>query len=378
VLGIKNGIWPSGTIPNGYQNGTVPYNSGKWSGATPTYGVAGKGASWNPGPVNTNGVTYPQPVIPATPSAPVGTPHLGSISVDGGTLIFDKTAAAPSGSISSVKSGKTLRIPPGDYLINTLSVTNGGSIQIDSTTQTAIANGDAPPVSLFVSGTNNGAVVVNVDNKSNINMNGISSPTNNGFNTNGNLGSELKNSSGQSVLADNQIAINPPGSSTNIVETSGSAAQLQLYYNGSSYNKSTSSFNTQIVLQGNERMTVYSPNTGILIGSSKVDPSSGPNVISNDANYYGAIVGGSLGINSNYSSGGGVYVHYDQTLALPGRSLGKQEDRNYAISRNDLNPIARINPWAPESPIVYQATHTAYRAISWQETDSNGRFPGQQ
>lgn len=378
VLGIKNGIYPNGTIPNGYQNGTVPYNSGKWSGANPTYGVTGTGASWNPGPLNANGVTYPQPAIPTTPSAPIGTPNLGSINVNGGTLIFDTTAAPPTGAISSVGSGKTLRIPPGDYSINTLSVTNGGSIQIASNTQAAIAAGDAPPVSLYVSGTNNGAVVINVDNKSSINMTGISNPTTaNGFNTSGNIGTEYKNSSGKSVLADNQIAISPPGHSTNVVESSGSAAQLQMYYNGSSFNKNSSTYNTQVILQGNERMTMYAPNTGVLIGSSKVDPSSGPDPISNDANYYGALVGGSVGINSNYDSGGGVYMHYDQTLAVPGKGLGKAEDRAAIIARNDANPLPPENPWAPRSPIVYQATHTAYRAISWQETDSSGRFPGQ-
>ncbi len=378
VLGIKNGIYPNGTIPNGVQNGTVPNNSGKWSGANPTYGTS-SGASWNPGPLNANGVTFPQPAIPTTPSAPIGTPSLGSINVNGGTLIFDHTAAPPSGAISSVTSGKTLRIPPGDYTINTMSVTNGGSIKIASNTQAAIAAGDAPPVSLYVSGTNNGAVVINVDNKSSINMDGISNPTTaNGFNTTGNIGTEYKNKNGSSVLADNQISISPPGDSTNVVETSGSAAQLQMYYNGSSFNKNTSTYNTQVVLQGNQRMTMYAPNTGILIGSSAVDPSNGPTVISNDTNFYGAIVGGSVGINSNYGSGGGVYMHYDQTLAVPGKGLGKATDRAEIIARGDANPLPPENPWAPRSPIVYQATHTAYRAISWQETDANGRFPGQQ
>lgn len=366
VFGIKNGIYPDNIIPDGTKNGWVPQSSKGWTGANPSKN------SWNPGPLNTNGVTYPQPPIPETPNAVPGTPNLGALNISGGTVIFDHTASAPTKSIGTVKSGQVVRLPPGDWALNTLSVTNGGSIQIASGTQAAIAAGSQPPVALHMMGSNNGSVVVNIDNTSSINMTGITDPVNvgNGFNTSGNLG--VKNSSGKSMLASNQIAITPPGGSGVITETSGSAAQLQMYYNGNSFNKSNSTYNTHVILSGNERMTLYAPNAGVLIGSGSVG-SGGPSQINRDANFYGALVGGSVGINSNYSSGKGVFVHYDYALSKSGRGLGSAAERAEAIAEQPRP----MNPWAPPSPMVYAGEHAAYRAVSWQESNENGRFAGQ-
>lgn len=355
VFGIQNGIAPSNTIPNGQKNGFIPQASPPaWTGGL---------SAWNPGPLNANGVTYPQPQIPATPNAPAGTPNLGAVNLSNATLVIDKTAPVPSGPIGSVKSGAVVKIPPGNYNINSLNLTNGAQIQIDSATQAAIASGAVPPASFYVSGTNNGSVVVNVDNTSKVNMGGISGTS---INNTGNIG--VTNSKGASLLANNQIAISPAGTSGSVAETSGAAGQLQLYYGGSSFNSKSSTYNTQVILSGNERMTVYAPNTGVLIGSASVG-SGGPSSITSDANYYGAIVGGSVGINSAYDSGGGVYVHYDNNLRKAGMGGGQAAGLNSALGAGDL-----INPWSPPSTITFGGgggstvlAPNGYRAVSWQE-----------
>lgn len=359
VFGIQNGIAPPNTIPNGQQNGWVAQASPPaWTGGL---------SAWNPGPLNSNGVTYPQPQIPATPNSPAGTPNLGSVALSNATLIIDKTAPVPTGPIGSVKSGSTVRIPPGNYNINSLSLTNGASIQIDPGTRSAIASGASPPASFYVSGTNNGSVVVNVDNSSSVNMGGI---TGNSINNTGNIG--LTNSKGSSLLANNQIAISPSGTNGSVVESSGAAGQLQLYYGGSSFNSKSSTYNTQIILSGNERMTVYAPNAGILIGSASVG-SGGPSNITNDANLYGAIVGGSVGINSAYGSGGGVYVHYDNNLRTAGMGGGQLNGQ----TPTPIGPGSIINPWSPPATLTFGGgaggaggavlAPNGYRAVSWQE-----------
>lgn len=350
VFGIMNGI-ESG-IPTGYQGSDVPV-------ATPPAWTGGL-TTWNVGPHNSHGVTYAQPPIPPAPNAPSGATNLGSISLQNGAqLIFDSTAPAPSGPIGTI-SGQTVRIPPGAYSVNSISVTGGSSVRIASGTQSQINNtlngavtgpSAVPPVQLYVGGTNNSSVLVNVDNSSTINMQGVSGGS--GFNTQGKSG--VSNG-----LASNQLAINDPNPATGlsqITESAGGARQLQLFCSSNSVNTTNqsgtpSTYNTQIILSGNERMCVYAPSTGILVGSPVVN-SSGPSVISNDANFYGAIVGGSVGINSAYGSGGGAFLHYDARLRRNANGSGGVQG-NF------------INPWSQTPPYI-GGGRVGYRAVTWQE-----------
>ena len=350
VLGIMNGI--EGGIPNGQQNGIVPVsNPPVWTGGL---------TAWNVGPTNANGVTYPQPPIPSAPNAPAGAVNLGSVSLQNGAqLIFDSSAPKPTGPIGTI-SGETVRIPPGAYTVNSLSVTGGSSVQIASGTQGQIASTLAgqtsgpsavSPVQLYVGGSNNNSVLVNIDNTSSLNTNGISGGS--GFNTSGQSG--IPN-----ALASNQLAINDPNPAAGlpqIGETSGSARQLQLFCSSNGINTTNasgtpSSYNTQIIMSGNERMTVYAPSTGILIGSPVVG-SGGPSVIANDANYYGSVVGGSVGINSAYGSGAGAFLHYDAALRHNANGSGGVQG-NF------------INPWSQTPPYI-GGGRTGYRAVTWQE-----------
>lgn len=350
VFGIMNGI--QANIPNGQQNGVVPVASPPaWTGGL---------TAWNVGPTNSNGVTYAQPPIAPAPSAPAGAISLGSVSLQNGAqLIFDANAPAPNGPIGTI-NGETVRIRPGAYSVNSLSVTGGSSIQIANGTQAQIATTLAtksssasavPPVQLYVGGTNNSSVLVNIDNTSSINTNGISGGS--GFNTQGKNG--IAN-----ALASNQIAINDPNPASGlpqITETSGSARQLQIFCSSNGINTTNAegtptTFNTQIILSGNERMTIYAPSTGILIGSPVVG-SGGPSAIANDANYYGAVVGGSVGVNSAYGSGGGAFLHYDANLRTNADGTGGVQG-------------TFINPWSQTPPYI-GGGRIGYRAVTWQE-----------
>ena len=336
VLGITNGITAGSTIPTGSKDMYVPQASpAAWTGGL---------TSWNVGPTNNDGVTYPQPTITTTPTAPTGSSSLGNLNLNNATLVIDSTAASPAGPLGTV-SNATVRIPPGAYTINSLTMANNSSIQFTPATQAAINSGTAKPVSFYVSGSNNGAMVVTVDNTSAINMNnGITNPSiANGFNTSGNIG--VSTSRGTSILQPNQLAISPPGNSGVVVETAGSAGQFQLYYSGSSFNSTTSSYNTQIILSGNQRMIVYAPSAGVLVGSPAI-AGNAPSALTKSCNYYGALVGASVGVISGYGSGGGTFMHYDANLRPTGMTW--------------------LNPWQPP-PTLIGSTFGGYRAVTWQE-----------
>jgi hypothetical protein len=379
VFGLDNGV--SAGVPSGGGSATAPgvlADGGIWSGGI---------TNFNSSPNGTGNVTYPQPTMQSVPTAPSGTPNLGNVSLQGSNLVFSDTvppgfyinpsgATVPLSTIGTVTQG-TITLPPGSYIMNSLSLaentvtttsgsgrhqttstaTTPSSMSIDSGTQTSIASGDSPPVQIYLQGANNSSTVLTVDNFSSINMNGISG---NSFNTtngtsNSNIGIPNPSNPSQSMLAPNQLSANQPGASGNITESSGSSSQMQIFYGGNSYNTSSSSYNTQMFLSGNERMTVYAPNTGIMVGSPSVDPNNGPSTLTNDSNFYGAVVGGSVALNSAYTSGGGAFMHYDFKLRPNGQ--------------------AYLNPWSPSSPMTQPTTTanppiTGYRAVTWQEATS--------
>lgn len=348
VYGVDNGILPG--IPDGRMNKTIPA-TGNWSGGL---------ANWNVGPTNSNGVTYSQPSITPTPTGPSSGNTLGSlgaVNMSGVTIQFEAPAAGiPTSLPATLKSGQTYKLAAGPYSIQSLSMAASSNIVISPSAQSAISSGSASPVQLFFSGSNNGSSVVTIDNSSNVNMSGVQ---NTGINTQGIMGAKDKN--GNNMLDSSQVAITPAGgdksipsgSTTNpIVEKSGAASQLQMFYDGNTAStvtqngKPATSYNPSIFLSGNERMIVYAPQTGIMIGSPSVSSNSGPSQLTKDANFYGAVVGGTVGVNSAYDSGGGVFVHYDSNLRPPGMSF--------------------IDPWQSVSPYINDAWN-GYRAVTWQE-----------
>ncbi len=345
VFGMANGFVDG--IPTGYQNQSVNVNN-TWGG-----NVGGAVTAWNVQPSGSANVTYPQPNIPAAPSAPSGSVNLGSINIrNGGQLIIDSSAAAPTGPIGTINN-RTVRIPPASYIVNSLSMSGGSTITIESGTQGQITSGAKSPTQFYVQGTSTPATAVTIDNTSSINMSGVTSATGGsnptGVNYQGKNGvSALTNKTG--ATASNQIAINQPGdasvNSSNIVEASGNSSQFQIY----------TSSQTNIVLQGNERMTLYAPYAKVTVGSL-LNSSGTPISISNNANFYGAAVGANVAVQSGYGSGGGAFFHYDWKLRPAGMNF--------------------LNPWAPPAPYVPPNSNntngnvalpvSGYRAVSWQE-----------
>jgi Tfp pilus assembly protein PilX len=319
VFGAYNGI--DAGIPTGFSGSTFPV-TGNWTGGS---------TAWNVQPTAANGnTTYPQPTIPPAPDAPSGTTSLGNISLSNGAkLIIDPSAPVRTTQLSSLSgSGQSVSIPPGDYRINSISLSGGSSIQVASAAQSSGAT-----TKFYLEGNNTTAI--SVSNNSSINMSGISGT---GFNTSGKNG--VKNGT-QNGAASNQLAINNPNDSSltnNISETAGSANQLQILSNA----------NTNIVLQGNERMLIYAPYSDITIGSTLSGGESGsPLTITNDANYYGSAAGANIYVESSYSSGGGAFMHYDWNL----RAASTPE---------------YLDPWNRTAPFGMPGV-SGYRAVTWQE-----------
>ena len=321
VFGVTNGI--DAGIPDGRKNMTLPVGTPpSWSG--------GKTA-WNVEPSGTAQVTYDQPNIPPAPDAPSGTFNLGNLSLSNGAkLIIDSTASPPTAQLGALSgSSKSVRIPPGNYRVNSISLSGGSAIEIAPGTQTSTS---APPTKMYIEGNNTTAV--SVSNDSSINMTGITPTT--GMNTQGLNGTKNGSKNG---AANNQLAINDPNNSSlassNIVESSGSSSQLQILSNA----------NTNIILQGNERMNIYAPYADITVGSL-LSNSGSPIAITKSANLYGAAGGQNIYVQSSYSSGGGAFVHYDWNLRAPGQKY--------------------INPWSKTAPFN-AGTIQGYRAVTWQE-----------
>lgn len=301
--GIKSGI-PSGTGPgDNLPVGSPPV----WSG--------GK-VNFNPSPT-TNGVTYQQPTIPPAPTAPPGTFNLGSINIQGsGHLQIQAGAPAPTGPIGTIGNGVTKTIPPGDYIVTSLTMSGTASVNMGPS---------AIPTRMFVQGPSGGGTVISAGNTTNVNMTGISGGT--GFNTTGSNG--IANGA-----ASNQHVVNGT-TSGGIVESSGSAKSLQIYYSGSG----------NMFLQGNMRGVIYAPYATINIGATQSGTTI--NALAQDANFYGSVTGAIVNLMADYTNGGAAYLHYDRNLR--GSNTGY------------IDPYARLSPF-PSAPTIQ-----GYRAVTWQE-----------
>lgn len=321
VFGLSNGV--DANIPTGTGAGNIIPKNGP--GPTWDYPVSTSDNQWSGGKTNfKSSVVYPQPNIPPPITAPNGTVDLGNVVLkDGAQLLIQEGAPARTSPIGTV-SGKTITIPPGDYSMSSLTLSNKSTVNIQS--------GTSVETNLYIQGPSGGGNIMSVSNDSSINMTGISGT---GMNTSGKNG--VKNGS-----ASNQLTINDAKdaslNSSKIIETGGSADNLHIYSEGSG----------TMQLQGNERMTVYAPYATINVGSTQ----SGTNVnsLSRDANFYGALVGGVINIISSYTTGGGAYVHYD-------KKLRPADEPEY------------MDPYAPLSPFYTNNAGkvVGYRAVTWQE-----------
>lgn len=307
VFGIDNGI--KAGIPTGVTPGqTVPVNSPtSWSGGR---------VNFNPNPT-TNGVTYQQPNIPPAPTAPPGTFNLGSVTIQGtGRLQINAGAPPPTGPIGTIANGQVRTIPPGDYIMTSLTMSGTSSVRMSGVTA-------SNPTRLFMQGPSGGGTVISAGNTTNINMTGISGQ---GFATNGNNGVTNGAVSGQHVISPTQ----------GISETAGSAKSLQIYYSGSG----------NMFLQGNARSVIYAPYATINLGATQ-NSNSSINALGQDANFYGSVTGAVVNLMADYTNGGASYLHYDQNL--------KNGENGY------IDPYAQVGPF-PNNPALQ-----GYRAVSWQE-----------
>ena len=365
VFGSTNGREADGIIPTGSSKSSGhdqyinPDSKNAWKAPTtapthqaaPNWKSSGGGGlnAWNPEPtLQAGGVTYPQPVLSGADVAPAGTTNLGSINLkNGAKLIFDSSKAAATGPIGTVNGGE-VRIAPGQYKITSLTLSGASSIEFTSGTQDAIASGSANPAKLYLDSPGSSAAV-SVSNDSKINVNsglgstGSSTFTDGatGLNTTGSNGLTYSssNKSGQAVSGGSQLALNHPttANNSNIVETKGASSNFQIHSNAQ----------TNIILSGNERMTIYAPYADVIIGSVLTD--NQPEALTKgNANFYGAAVGQHLVVQSSYANGGGAYVHYDYNL-MPNNVNGPY-----------LDPFAAVPPKNPGAQI-------GYRVVSWQE-----------
>jgi len=241
------------------------------------------------------------------PQAAAGALNIGNINVASGqTLEITPSVTVP------VLTGANQKLPPGDYIVNTITLSGNAQLTIDP---------GAGQTRLFLQGANGGITAMSVANNSKVNMNGITPNT--GVNTIGNNGMP-------GTAAASQLAITP---TSQISETSGSANMLQLFYSGTQ----------NIYLLGNERMVIYAPNSTVNIGSQPV---------SNPANFYGAVVAGVARVISSFSSGAGAFFHYDYNLHPQGMS-----------AFIDPTTVGNIPTMVTgNSPLI-----TGYRAVTWQE-----------
>ncbi|MBX9723097.1 MAG: hypothetical protein K2X81_16970, partial [Candidatus Obscuribacterales bacterium] len=258
-----------------------------------------------------------------------------------GTLNITSSATTIPASLS-VAPGQTLNIPPGNYNLNSLQVVNGGKITVDPGVQ--------GQTQLFLNPQGNGQGTngaLYVDNTSSINMTGVTGG--NGFTNTGISGfGPTLNKSIPAVNTSNPVQ-----------ETSGSALNLVINSNAS----------VNMLFAGNTRALVNAPNANINIGYQPYNgvqytPNSKNNItqpMSNDANFYGAVIGGNVSVVSDYQSGAGAYFHYDVKL----KQMSNQQQAGQPVVFN--KPLGFYDPWTFASPGNAGGPAQGWRACSWQE-----------
>lgn len=153
-----SGLWPRGQYPNRMNSWNNVYG---WSNPGPTDPLN----STKPGP---NGVVSPYDsfqklTLPPAPAAPAGTFNLGNVTIrNEATLTFKDGASLPSGTLGTISGSNTnVNLPPGNYVVNTLTVTGESKINVNSSS----------PVTIYFEGTSPGGTVLSVSSDSAVNMN---------------------------------------------------------------------------------------------------------------------------------------------------------------------------------------------------------------
>lgn len=159
-----SGYWPRGAYPNNMNSWNNVYG---WSNPGPT----DPNNTSQPGPngqVSPYG-TYNQTVVQPAPSSPVGAYNLGNVRLSNSAqLIFKDGTAPPGGPIGTVSSG-TVYLPPGNYVMNGLTMTNTSNIQVQTST----------PVKIYIEGVSSGAsTAISVAKNCAVNMNSNSQAKN--------------------------------------------------------------------------------------------------------------------------------------------------------------------------------------------------------
>ncbi|MBS1953929.1 MAG: hypothetical protein JST89_07085 [Cyanobacteria bacterium SZAS-4] len=123
--------------------------NGKYSGFSAGDNVLGQGPGNSANPIVNSADSNR---LPATPSAPTSANSLGDLNFqNGGSILFQNNVAFPpsASALATFASGGQLKLPPGDYAVNSLN-TSTGSISMDSSLSL--------PVRLFINGDSSSAV----------------------------------------------------------------------------------------------------------------------------------------------------------------------------------------------------------------------------
>jgi len=352
----------AGNMPTvGTSNGGTAYQASPYTGGyitSPGQGQAGTLDTW----------TFPQPPIPSAPGAPIGqaAPATGGLGVPNTTGTY--FASTPSATVIqgtlrvsntgytlptslSVPAGQVVTVPPGNYNLQSLQVTNGGKIEVDPAVQGQTQLFINPPGAGSANPGQGTTSAVYVDNTSAVNVSwqGTSQISGNGF-----TGGGTKN------FGDNPSTQQPAvNTASPIQETGGTALNLIINTNAS----------CNMLFAGNSRALVDAPSANVNVGyqpnpnnsqnynpNSHTDPTA---VMANDANFYGSIIGGNVSIVSDYQSGAGAYLHYDTKLKMIGTAPG--------VPVQFTKPLAWYDPWQFKTPPAAAGATQQYRAVSWVE-----------
>ncbi len=307
----------------------------------------------NMGGVLTSAQNYAKPQIPPVPSSPSNAVHLGSINLTGTAQIYiTKFAPAPTTQIGAMSSG-TLLLPPGDYSITGLNMAGVSKIIIDPSVNT--------PTNFYLEGnvsTMASNPAINIANTADVNMIGVLQTPGTSPNSIGSTGFNLSGSTGPNGHGSTMATKTAINTSSSINEFAGSAANLNIFYNGPGSGPSAGSPSTPpsttFSIKGKARMTIFAPNANILIGSGTG--------YSRPTEFFGAVVGNwvtvtgpQVATNSNFTA-----FHYDIKLKPNGGAF--------------TNPNQALSVWGNPTSDDWTIAG-GYKAVTWQEAKSASTSP---
>lgn len=332
------------------------------------------------------------------PSAPTGTPtnaangaagtgsyYSGSnapnLVVEGTLQITNAVTSPPTSFTGTVAPNTTVQIPPANYNFSSIQVLSGSTTSGSGWHQTStpytgqitIDQNISGPTQFFVNPTGGSAgqgtaSAVYFANGTSANMSGIATPSGadttdftigNGLNMNGLPGfGATQNSSNTSsqggTASGGQLTVD---TAHPISDSSGYSSQNLVINSNSVCN---------MLFAGNAQCIVNAPNANVNVGyqpgnqsystNGYDDPSS---AMSSDANFFGAIVAGNTTVCSDWSSGGGAYMHYDVSL--------KGSTPTFVDPWLFFNGLTSTSSSSSSSNSSSTVQVSGYRAVTWQE-----------